>query len=232
MRLGITRTAEQLSELMAVAQRRGVEIVPLPLTEIEYLNPRLPEGFKLDSQDWVIFTSGNCVDAFQRVVEQRAIKLPAKFQIAAVGKKTQEAVEEAGWTVDYLPSEPYGKLLFEQFIARHQSTKCRVIYARAEHVNLDPDVLFESAGIEYLPLVCYRTLSRKIDSKTIDGLTSADAILFTAPSAVRAFAEQFGKPRARVIAIGGTTAAQIEKLDWGKPSIMPEPDIEKVLELV
>jgi len=232
MRLCITRSAEQLGDLIAAAQSRGVEIVPLPLTEVEFLNSKFPDKPKLRPQDWVIFTSANGVRAFLSIVQQQKVELPAKFQIAAVGKKTRQAIEAAGWEVDFLPSEPYGKILFEEFIARHQSTNCRVIYVRAEQVNFEPDVLFESAGIKYIPIVCYKTVIRRLDSALLEGLASEDAILFTAPSSVRAFAEQFGEPVARSIAIGRTTAAEIEKLEWGTAIVMPEPDIEKVLELV
>jgi len=232
MRVGITRTAEQLQDLSAIAATRAVEVVPLPLTQIVQLPFELPRGFSIGEDDWIIFTSANGVQAFFAGVSRLPIRIPHACRIAAVGKKTRKAVEEQGFDVSLLPNEPYGEALVREFIEQCGSEAGKVIYARAEQVQSDPEAEFKAAKIDYYSVVCYRSVDCDLDPAVIERFEASDVVLFTAPSAVRAYASQFGPPAARPIAIGKTTTRAMKDLGWNRVMTMPEPDIEKVLELV
>jgi len=232
MRVGITRTEQQLGEIIEIAEKRDVKVVPLPLTEIQAIDFELPRGFNIGEDDWIIFTSANGVESFFKGMSRKPVRIPHSCRIAVVGKKTLHAVEEQGYDVSFVPSEPYGKTLFDVFIEQFGSDARKVMYARAETVQFDPEQQFGNAGIDYYPVVCYRSVFQTIDVTLVAGLTATDAILFTAPSAVNAYSMQFGQPIARPIAIGRTTAAEMEKLDWARVVVMAEPDIAKILEIV
>ncbi len=232
MRLAITRSAEQLEDLRRMAAGRGVEIVPLPLTIFEDEPFDLPSDFTSTQDGWIIFTSANGVRSFLAGLDERGMEIPGSYRIAVVGKKSEAAVRERGYQVSFVPSQPYGKVLFEELIAKFGKPGSRFIYARAEQVTTDPAELFRATGVDYYPIVCYRTLQNEIGEAAIRKLSAEDAILFTAPSSVRFYSKRFGHPKARVIAIGATTAEEMEQAGWNQIVTMPEPDIERVLELV
>ena len=147
-------------------------------------------------------------------------------------KKTEESLYRFGLEASFVPSEAYGKILFEEFIKSNKEKELTVLFPRAEVVNFEPETILKSAGFAYYPVVCYRTIANTIDSSAVSSFANEDSILFTAPSTVRSYQNQFGCPKAKVIAIGRSTASEMSEQSWGNFIIMENPDIEKVLEYI
>ncbi|MCX6833759.1 MAG: hypothetical protein NTW07_01265, partial [candidate division Zixibacteria bacterium] len=63
MRLGITRSAEQLRDLAAKAASRGITIVPLPIIETRSLDFSWPEEL-VETPEWVVVSSAAGVRSF------------------------------------------------------------------------------------------------------------------------------------------------------------------------
>lgn len=232
MRIGITREAHQLEGLNDTARERGIEVIPVPLIAIQQIQFEWPLRLSTVSPDWVLFSSAAGVSAFFDNMQRLSITLPSSARFAAIGDKTAEAIRAVGLEVSYVPSEAYGKVLFAEFIEHVVREREIVVYARAIDVAYDPAQLFAEHGIDYISLVCYATMSRAIDPNLIDGFNSEDYLLFTAPSAVRSYQEQFGKPRMQVVAIGHTTGGEMKLQGWSGYTSLPTPDITKILELV
>ena len=230
MRLGITRSSEQLAELTERASVRGVEVVPLPVIGTSALPFEWPEECNPEHLDWLMFSSAHAVEAFFKRMNERNWPLSQRTRIATVGHKTAQALERHGKACEFSPSEAYGEALFRELAETMTVTNSAVIYARGREVNYDPAEFLTNRGVRYYPVVCYETVAQRVDEGLIRGLGPADSILFTAPSAVAAFMTQFGEPSARRLAIGRSTALEMARLEWSPVTIMRQPDVDLVLE--
>ncbi len=181
---------------------------------------------------WIFFTSANGVEAFFERKRRLGIILSRQTRFASVGKKTTLALERNGKGVDFEPSEAYGERLFGEFCERFPDPQQTLIYARAKDIDHDPETILRAHGYRYIPVIAYESIERKVAPEIIDRIQPADVILFTAPSLARAFDRQFGKPRCRILAIGRTTAAEMQRLSWPPVTVMGEADIASVWEYV
>jgi uroporphyrinogen-III synthase len=202
-RLGVTRPLSQLRDLSQRAAERGIEIVPLPV-----------------------------ISSFLNRLHDLNITLHKQTRFAAVGEKTAEVIELFGYAVSLVPSESYGQALFEELAISIAKSGQVVLYARAEDAIFDPSELLADNGIEYHSLICYMTVPRELSKDAVLQFSSNDYILFTAPSTVRSYHQQFGPPRAKAIAIGNSTSTEMWKHGWTGFSFMTKPDINLVLEYV
>lgn len=231
VQLGITRKQTALMVLQEKIGDRDVTLVPLPLIEPRPIEFELPDDSCLEAVDWLFFTSANGVKFFFDRIKQLNLEIPESVQIVSVGRRTSDALNHAGYKVNFFPSESLGQKLFEEFVSAHGDEQANVLYASAREVNFDPAELFASTKLVYNRIVCYEVLptDAPID---LSGFTSEDFMLFTAPSAVRTFDERFGIPTAHTIAIGKTTAAAMIGQGWPDPTIMRNPDVNSVLEYI
>ncbi len=232
MRIGITRSLEQLHDLFARAAAKNIEIVALPLMEIHNIAFAWPEAVDLDDLGWVFFTSANGVEAFFKRLDDVGCKLPKQVKIAVVGRKTKEALNSRGYEAAFQPSEAYGRVLFDEFVDNHPDCRHAIVYARAKDTDYDPEQLFALRKMNYHAVVCYESIERVVDQHEVSRIKREDAILFTAPSAVRAYHRQFGDPDARLLAIGHTTAAEMDRHRWANYVVLRQADVNSVLEYI
>lgn len=227
MRLAITRSDEALTALKKKAATRDLTIVSLPFLTVESIPINLP-----DRIDWVIFTSANGVRTFFEGLKVLDRELDPKTKIAAIGEMTAEAVAQSGHKITMVAGEAYSESFFPELINNHiQPGEC-VLYARAAEVSFDPKSLFQEANIVYQEVVCYRTTTTPVSPEVVGQLDKSDLILFTAPSTVRAYHEQFGRPVARSYAIGAKTMEQMRQLNWTEINKLERADIEQALEYI
>jgi uroporphyrinogen III methyltransferase/synthase len=102
----VTRGRTQSAEITSLLEKAGAEVINCPTIEI-----REPHSWaaldaaieKLESYDWIIFTSTNGVEFFYRRLAQRrgeAARLPDKTITCAIGPATAKALETASARVD------------------------------------------------------------------------------------------------------------------------------------
>ena len=105
----VTRPAHQAQHLCALIEAEGGRAIAFPVLEIQDLKDnsavmRLLE--RLDEFDIAIFISANAViKAMDLILSQR--DWPSHLQIAVVGARTAEALQEYGVTVDICPEEKF-----------------------------------------------------------------------------------------------------------------------------
>ena len=186
MRLAVTRKAEQLTDLSLRAASLGIEVVPLPVIEIDPLPFGWPDGLSISSVDWVLATSSSGGRMFLERLKTLGIALSDKTQYGAVGPKTAEAMQALVGSVTFQPSRSYGEVMFEEFLEAHPKPGT-VVYARGEQVNFDPSEIMARHKIDFHSIICYRTLSKTVPSDAVQQLDSNDYILFTAPSSVHSY---------------------------------------------
>jgi uroporphyrinogen-III synthase len=176
----------------------GVGAIPVVLPLVEFGEP---EDFgpldsaiaQLEQFDWVIFTSGQAVRAFEARSKDLGASLnPAgsKLRIAAVGPVSAEAVRQAGLPVEYVARTHNGVGLANELGARLQGRS--VLLPRSDRANPDLPAALKTHGAQVTEVVAYRTLQPgEVGRQKLSRISAgdADAILFFSPSAVQNFAE-------------------------------------------
>jgi uroporphyrinogen-III synthase len=200
-RILITRTRQQASELAALLEALGAEILLIPTIELAppssfaALDAALAD---LPSFDWLLFTSANAVHAFrartQAAAEARTPQpgamLPALSKpprIAAIGPATAKAIQSIGLHVDLIPATYVAESLLEALLPH--AANGRFLLVRAEEArDLLPDAL-TAAGAHVTLAPAYRNLTPPDAIPALQRLFTSpqppDTITFTSSSTAR-----------------------------------------------
>ena len=119
--VAVTRAETQLGEARRLFEAAGASVVDLPalvVTPPDEWGPLDDALSELDDFHWLVFSSGNGVEA----VEQRLRRLgrclarrPRGLKIAAVGRKTAAHLEALGAPADFVPPQFVADSLIEHF---------------------------------------------------------------------------------------------------------------------
>lgn len=189
-RILITREASQSHNFaQQINKQAGVPIVT-PLLKIESVsnNDNIKIMEQLHQFDWIFFTSINGVNHFFNQLKNK--RLPDTCQIAVVGHKTEEALENYGYNAEFIPTTYNAKTMAAEFINDHPHVN-NVLFIRG---NLSRPVLldeFSKHNIPYSKIIVYETkvntdVKEKLNQAIQDGV---DYITFTSPSTVKAFVQ-------------------------------------------
>ncbi len=233
-RLGVTRSAEELTDITTRGGELGICIIPLPLfryAPVEFsLTPK-----ELAAIDWLCFTSARGVECFFQGLKEQGVSVSAETKFAVVGAKTASSLVALGFSVSIQPHTTISEALFEELLntlAGVSEVRCNLVYVGAEVVRFDPVSLFADTSVDYRRVVVYRAEPEIPPQESALGFSQDDSILFTSPKTAERFEELFGAPKARVVAIGEITAEAIEDIGWGAPEVLTEPDLEMALKHV
>jgi uroporphyrinogen III methyltransferase/synthase len=215
VRVLVTRTREQASELSSILRELGAEIVEAPAIRIEPLRSwaavdravvRLRDG----AYEWVVFTSANGVRAFAGRLREAGLdaRAFATAKIASVGPGTTEALAGLGLKPDLVPPTFTTQAVGKAF----PRGSGRVLLARADKVEPGLDEAIAAKGWTVDRLVAYRLMGQSsmpadIRRAILGG--EIDVLTFASGGTVRAFARLLrGKPPAgtKVVCIGPVTA--------------------------
>lgn len=230
MRLLLTRPVEEAQSLKQKLEAEGFEVFCLPLIEI---SPPLDGGALLkkaidhiDCYDWLILTSQNTVRALQPNLK----KIPARLQIAAVGKATAEAARRAGWKAVTPQREDGAEGLIEFFEDKTLQEK-RILYPRSQigMQNLVAALLAQGARVDVIE--AYQTKLSSVSGRELQGVLEkgVEGILFYSPSAVSGFFRKVDKKnpilkKIALIPLGKTTAFVLRNEGF-RPAFVPSrPD--------
>jgi uroporphyrinogen III methyltransferase/synthase len=118
-RIAITRDRRQAPQLAEPLEALGAEVLPLPVIEIQPSSDPGPLDraiARLDTYDWLIFTSVNGVHAFLDRLDRSSKDLRAlKARICTIGPATRVAVEALHLKVERMPTEYVAESLLEAF---------------------------------------------------------------------------------------------------------------------
>jgi uroporphyrinogen III methyltransferase/synthase len=225
-RIVITRAREQAENLARSIEELGGEIVEFPTIEI-----CPPQDFvefdaaieRIDSYDWIIFTSVNSVEPFlQRLHSQRKTSEELRGrQIAAIGAETAKHLAAEGIRASLVP-ERYQAEGFLDAISPDEIRDKRVLIPRAAEAREVLPATLRKWGARVDVIVAYRTGLPTLDIRPLDRLLAdgkIDVISFTSSSTVRNFVRLFGNRRldeivrgSTIACIGPITAITIEEL--------------------
>ena len=214
----MTRGGDRARDLVDALARAGATALELPL--IRQVEPadggtalRAAAAAVRDNA-WVVLTSVTAVERFTGAL--RDARDLGSVLVAAVGPATAGALRRAGVEADLVPSEHSARGLVEAFPAAARAGSRRVLFPAADLApEIVPDGLAQ-LGWDVRRVEAYRTVPRATpEPALLERVAVADAVTFTAPSAVHAFlalrsaAGREVSPPAHVVCIGATTAAAV-----------------------
>lgn len=226
----ITRAREQAEELSRLLQGYGAHVVVFPTIEIA-----LPEDWhpldeaieKLDSYDWVIFTSVNGVRFFTQRLKEKKGGLTAleRKKICAIGPRTQGELEEMGLTVAFRPPEYRAEGVAEGLKARGIRGK-KILLPRARGARKILPEALQEAGAMVDEVEVYRAVKPVKGKDSLETILKKgiDVVTFTSSSTVRNFMEFLPDKTAingvKIAVIGPVTGDTVR--DYGlEPTITP-----------
>ena len=159
-RIVVTRDRRQASAFGECLEELGAEALYLPVIEIQ--PPSNPEPLdeaieRLDSYDWIIFTSVNGVKYFVERLDASARDLRMlRAKICAIGPATAAAVEKLHLKVDRVPKEYVAESLVEAFAGDDLKGKSVLLPRAAVARDVVPVALSER-GARVDVVEAYRT---------------------------------------------------------------------------
>ncbi|TDL96665.1 uroporphyrinogen-III synthase [Macrococcus brunensis] len=192
-------------------QTDEVELIHIPLIGIEVLPVR--SGYQTH-YDWLIFTSRNAVELFSQHYSITA------DNIAAIGTKTQSALENRGYSVDYTPSTYNQESFILEAGSRFDGKQiCLPVSAKARPALYD--FLSTRGQVDRIDL--YQPAPSRSAAEQIHAMIEAqkvDVLTFMSPSAVDAYYSLFAPVDIPVVAIGPVTFDRLSA--YGQKCVMPE----------
>lgn len=185
----VTRTKDKNQEFSNKIKALGLLVLYLPLIKIKKINQDilLNEINRIDSYDWIIFTSQNSVDIFFECLNENNKFINQKTNIACIGKKTLNKIEQNGYNITLIPDKYVSESLISEFKKINISTKKILIPTS----NISRNIIGESLnsfGAITNTIYIYDTIkptNREIEENLPNNLCKIDYVTFFSPSAVR-----------------------------------------------
>tara|TARA_Y100001968_G_scaffold45599_1_gene35627 strand:- start:7045 stop:7839 length:795 start_codon:yes stop_codon:yes gene_type:complete len=185
----VTRAQDQQGECKQLFKELGARVLDFPSLIIgppidwKPLDNSLQE---LDSFHWIIFSSSNGVNAVYERLKKKELSLsslPITLKIAAVGRKTADALNKKGVKVDFIPPDFVADSLIDNFpvsgaglriLLPRVQTGGRTILAEA----------FNAAGSDVIEVPAYESICPKtIPEETVVEFRKHQVDLLTFTSA-------------------------------------------------
>ncbi len=222
----VTRAASQATELTALLENYGANVIACPTIEIREPDSyeRLDEALDhLYGYDWLIFTSTNGVEYFLNRLTTRNLEIEDldDIRVCAIGQRTADKLHDAHVHVDLVPSQSTAEGVFAalgEFVGGEERLRgLNVLLPRAAVGREHLPKSLEAAGARVDVVTTYQTvLPENFDRGKLSAMLtgSGDCIAFTSPSTIKNLAKLFdthdlGKvlPGIAVACIGSVTAA-------------------------
>jgi len=170
-RIAVTRAETQLGEARRLFEQAGAEVVDLPALVVgppDTWGPLDDAVAELDQFHWLVFSSGNGVEAVQQRLQRLGSSLahrPRSLKIAAVGRKTAAQLEATGAPADFVPPAFVADSLLEHFPVPGWGLRLLLPRVQSGGRSLLADA-FADAGARVVEVAAYET-------RCPDGLPSA-----------------------------------------------------------
>jgi len=233
-RIVLTRSADDCVSWATSLRACGFETVSLPCIETEPMDSaalRIAFADALKSAHWLVFTSQRGAAAAARLLDR---PVPENLRIAVVGEATAQRTRALFGHVDFTAAERNAAGLARELAAFLAQRQTKIVLALAENAgNVLTDTL-QAAGQRCLRFDVYRTVpvapqSRRRSLAEIGGQT----VFLASPSAVLGFVNQIEvDSRARLVSIGPTTTAAIERAGLHVFAQAQTPSLRGMLEAI
>ncbi len=210
-RVVVTRSRKQAS---ALSERlRALGAIPLEFPTIAIIPPADEyaaldtELARLETYDWIVFTSVNAVEHVWHRLETLGIPTTAiaTRKVAAIGPATAAALEARGVPVSVIPQQYVAESLLD---AIPNPAGRRFLLPRADIARAALREGLRDAGADVVEVPAYRTIPATPSPDILAELArGVDIITFTSSSTARNFVAALGRKRARALAESALVAA-------------------------
>ncbi|MEB3100397.1 uroporphyrinogen-III synthase [Ferviditalea candida] len=196
-RVLVTRPRNQADELSRLIEERGGEPVVFPMIQTRF--PTNPETVRkldqalasLETFDWVIFTSANGVDFFFARLTELGIDIRSmrKAKLAAVGRKTAQALNGRGLAAEIVPEKFQAEDLLDAMLPGLSAGQ-KVLLPKADIARDYLPRAMRALGLEVIEVVAYETVAADENADELIELLRNRMIhiaTFTSSSTVRNF---------------------------------------------
>lgn len=223
-----------------IEQRNGVAIVT-PLIKIvsTFKQEQLAIMRNIQQYEWIIFTSANGVDFFmEQLASEGGIAQLDSCRIAAVGSKTNQALQAWKLEADFIPSIYNADTMATEFLS-HIEPQGPILLVQGERSRTVLNDAFKKQLIPTDSIQIYTTITHQaIQSRLQERLLSEkiDYITFASPSTVDAFielTEDSSLYKSRKVVCIGTTTEERAQIAGFSNTITPETfTIEGMLDAI
>ncbi len=242
----VTRAVHQAGSLTELLRDEGAQPILAPTIRLappEDEGPLRDAVRRLDSYEWVLFTSSNAVDAFFTMLRDQRLdpRALAGAKVCAIGGKTQASLDARGVLADLVPSDARAEGVIAA-LGPLLSKRARVLLPRAEVAR---EVLPESlraAGAEVDVVAAYRNLPPDDpQAERIRALvdpSELDLVLFTSSSTVHNLCSVLGDDAAArlkdidLFSIGPITTRTATELGLRVAGTAEQQTIESLVDAV
>jgi uroporphyrinogen III methyltransferase/synthase len=197
-RVLVTRPAAQASEFTELLAAYGAEVAECPTIQIQPPDSWSPVDAalqRLQTYDWLVFTSVNGVRPFMERLHAQGkdCRALSGVRVCCIGPRTAEQVRGYGLTPDLIPADYQAEGVIEALTATNLRGR-RILIARAKVARevLPEELRARGAEVDVVPV--YQTILPTVDVQSLmdrlqDG--AIDVVTFTSSSTVRNFCELF-----------------------------------------
>ena len=224
----VTRSRDQASEFSEQLTDLGANVLEFPtisITSPDDFTPLDKEIERLESTDWIIFTSVNGVDCFfHRLSELGGDVRDLKgVKICSIGPATTERIKGFHIKVDCQPPKYVAESVVEVLKGIEDLKGKRIMMPRADIARSYLPEELQKMGADVADIVAYKTVAATNgDNSVLDKLKdgTVDIVTFTSSSTVRNFAKIVGednlsafKENVQFASIGPITTETAEEMD-------------------
>lgn len=237
----VTRPRQHVSKTADLLREKGAEVLEIPSIATVPLEPneKLSQAFsRLDTYQWIVFTSPAGVDIFFDEMDKRDfdVRRMGNAKLAVIGEGTRRKLREHHLLADFIPDVYDGDTLGMELAAMLKGGE-KILIPRAEAGNQQLVRMLKEAGARVDDVAIYKTCyerSRLIDEKKELETGSVDCVVFTSASTVKGFVEStegLDYTKVKAACIGRQTKAAADA--YGMETCMSEKaTIESLISLV
>ena len=210
-RVVVTRPEAQAASLCAKLTYAGAIPMACPTIRLEQVadvRPIHAALSRLDTYDWVVFTSVNGV---RYAMAQMDHSWPDTARVAAIGPATRSALQSRGIHVSFMPKEYRAERIADGIDGQ------RVLLLRARGARPALRILLQKRGMEVNDVALYEAKNHTPPPAALHAIRNGvDVITFTSASTAKGYAQLQGvqTDAALVACIGPVTARAAEALGF------------------
>lgn len=238
-RILVTREENQAKEFSDLILQHGGIPLEVPLLKITCIDQEDTGNYfdAIEEYQWIFFTSANGVRCFFQLAGNYIMdnnKLE-KIRFAAVGRKTEKALKEYGFSAEFVPAVYNADVMAEEFLSDFQADSPVLLVRGTRSRDILPE-RFSQNGVIFDSIVVYKTsfnteaevlLNEILNQKDLDFIT------FTSPSAVEAFVKAANtESKVVCVCIGTTTESRARELGFSSVITAEEFTIEGMIECI
>ncbi|QLH04338.1 uroporphyrinogen-III synthase [Nitrosopumilus oxyclinae] len=235
--IAITRSKDDASEFISLAEQNKAIPIPLPTIELVSKGEKIVDDFlnlvETENPDYSVFLSSKAVkilfDTAKNIGNFEKLQLAvANTSVMSVGPKTTESLKSYGIKVNHEPQNYSSVGVGEEFSQIHAVGK-KVIIPRSGASNSFLKELLNKIGIDVVEIhlydVCaFRDTTQWNGFRELFSQNKVDGVIFTSASSVRGFFEIMLKDyeksdlidrlsKLALVCIGPFTSEELKKFD-------------------